>query len=40
MRITETTYWFDSIEEMQAFIQTDGPLKDGKVVMVAGVRFR
>lgn len=33
-------YHFMSAEEMQAYVQRNGPLKDGVAVIVAGVKVR
>jgi hypothetical protein len=33
-------YHFDSIEEMQSYVQKEGPLRDGKMIFVGEMRIR
>lgn len=40
MYINPHGYHFISAEEMQRYVQRNGPLKDGVPVIVAGVKLR
>lgn len=33
-------YYFESIEEMQMYVQVNGPFPDGSGIFVGGVRIR